>query len=312
MQSSIEWPYSAPNMDGTCNSPNTQMLITNTAPGTCVVDTLGPPYTCKQPDPYNNVERTGFHRQSNKDYAICAPSCSPTLPCPAVGADPVSGKNIQGLPVCTAYENHPNPGPNQSHNIGHCVITSPLHTSDAGSKKPQKHFEACDKIGGDNMGKVQCDVMAHSLHLTPADNMLHINDKSACEQNYTNFLNNTDEGHMIKNWLESDQTTYSKWLLNPSNWCTVDPVYPHGTYIDGTPGSANLGQCDIKQGTLPSTCSNVDCKATYEFDEFSCRKANDCCQWYLHTGPNMASVFSTGYYPINKLTPRASPRASPF
>ena len=310
MQSNIEWPYSAPNMDGTCNSPNTQMLITNTAPGTCVVQhTLGPPYTCVQPDPFSNANTHGFRKQSNKDYAICAPSCSPTLPCPSVGADPVSGKNIQGLPVCTAYENHPAPRPNQSPNIGHCIITSPLHTLEAGSKHEQQHFSECDKIGGSDLAKSHCDIMTHLLHISPADNMLHINDKSACEQHYTNFLNNTEEGQFIRSWLVNDNTIYSRWLLEPSNWCTVDPVFPNGTYIDGTQGSANEGQCDIKQGTLPSTCSNVDCKDTYEFDEFGCRRANDCCQWYLHSE---SPRWNTGYYPINKPTPRASPRASPF
>ena len=41
-------------------------------------------------------------------------------------------------------------------------------------------------------------------------------------------------------------------------------------------------QCDVKQGTLPSKCDGIDCTSNnYKYDEFSCRKESDCCQWYL-------------------------------
>ena len=64
------WNYAAPNLDGTCPNPDTQMLIRNTAPGTCILNYHPPIFTrkCMQPDPYTHGRNIGFQKQSNKDH----------------------------------------------------------------------------------------------------------------------------------------------------------------------------------------------------------------------------------------------------
>lgn len=302
------WNYAPPNSDGTCPNPDTHMLITSNAPGSCFVDGY-PPYTCIQPDPLNEANTFGFNKQTNKDYAICAPSCSSPTDCPPVGADPRSGKNLQGQPNCTFM-------PNMTEYTvkGHCVITPPIFTQ-TDPRIPNQHYDECELIGGDESYKTLCDTRAHWLHRSPADNFLHINDPATCEQQYTNFLNTNPWGQTVKSFLQDDNTRYSRWLLNPSNWCSVDPVFPKGTVVDGAVSSVTagaLGKCDVKQGTLPSSCKDVDCNSrSLEFNELECRNTNkDCCQWYLHQDPKQIINFGTGYFPINKPTPPSPPPPS--
>ena len=140
------WNYAPPNSDGTCPNPDTHMLITSNAPGSCFVDGY-PPYTCIQPDPLNEANTFGFNKQTNKDYAICAPSCSSPTDCPPVGADPRSGKNLQGQPNCTFM-------PNMTEYTvkGHCVITPPIFTQ-TDPRIPNQHYDECELIGEMNPTK---------------------------------------------------------------------------------------------------------------------------------------------------------------
>ena len=296
------WNYAAPNLDGTCPNPDTQMLIRNTAPGTCILNYHPPIFTrkCMQPDPYTHGRNIGFQKQSNKDYSICAPSCSPSSPCPDVGTDPTSNKKLQGIPVCTAYPTNPG-GTHGPPNIGHCVIVSPFEASSIPGQD-RKHYNECKSITGDDAQKILCDSRANLLHISPADNYLHI-DREACETNYTNFLNTNDYGKTIKQLLLHDNTPWSRDLLDPEKWCSNEPVYPSGTIREGAQASNNNSFCDIKKGPLPATCYDIDCLGLHYTDEFGCRREN-CCQWYI--ADENPSV-NTGYFPINKPPPPPPP-----
>jgi hypothetical protein len=302
MQSPIQWSYLPPNADGTCPyNPDTHMLITSNAPGTCFVASAHPPYTCKQPDPLNQANQNGFIKQTNKDYAICAPACSSQTDCPDIGADPRSGKNLQGQPFCTSSTDS-----TEYTDKGHCVITPPIYTQSLPGI-PDQHYDECEALGGNEMSKKLCDIMAHLLHRSPADNYLHIVDKKTCEKNYSNFLDNNPAGKRIASLLRDEDTVASRWLLEPSNWCSVDPAFPQGSVIDGSVTLAGeYGSCDVKQGTSPSSCQDVDCKSdSLLYNELGCRKNKDCCQWYLFYDNIMD--YGTGYFPINKPSPSPPP-----
>jgi hypothetical protein len=95
----------------------------------------------------------------------------------------------------------------------------------------------------------------------------------------------------------------------------VDPVFPKGTVVDGAVSAQHAGangHCDVKQGTLPSSCKDVDCNSySLAFNELECRNTNkDCCQWYLYEDPKDLLNFGTGYFPINKPTPPPPPPPS--
>jgi hypothetical protein len=309
----MSWPYSPPNVDGTCPNPDTHMLIRNTAPGTCFLNSLwhrSPPYGCIQPDPLDSSADHGFVKQTNKDYAICAPACSSQADCPPIGADPRSGKALQGLPNCTVMRP---PASRDFTAQGHCVISPPIFTQYTFDPVlPNQHFDECNEIGGDETTKNECDIWADVLHRTPADNFLHINNPVTCQKNYDNFLNTNTFGQKTKSALAGLPDKYAKWLLNSTNWCTVNPVFPQGSVTAEAVSCLTygaMGQCDVKQGTLPSSCKDVDCTSeSLRYNELDCRNTHkDCCKWNLHLDPMDNSNFGTAYFPINKPTPPPPP-----
>lgn len=296
------WLYSPPNSDGTCRHPDQQMFITRSAPGTCFTKSSITGNACNPEKPYKAASVQGYTIPTNKYYGYCAPSCKSGADCPEVGVDPTSGKRLQGIPMCTAYDGFPwNISPSPWPNVGHCVITDPYTVK---SQEYEECKRAAPKGGTD---RDLCNAAAEFLHNSPADNYLHIDNDESCQRYYSDFLQNNDYGKEISYLLESTTTPSYEWLLNPKNWCSSEPVFPMNSITDATyaGGRGSRGECNVKQGTLRSKCEGIDCASNnYKYDEFSCRRESDCCQWYLRGDPFYK--YFTSYYPLPK-TPAPTP-----
>ena len=293
------WLYSPPNTDGTCRQPDKQMFITRNAPGTCFIKS-STGNTCNPERPYNAASVYGYTLPTNKYYGYCAPPCNSVADCPEVGADPTSGKRLQGIPVCTVYDDF-RKFFDLVPNVGHCVITDPY------SAKSQEYEECMRAAPSGGTDRSLCNAAAELLHNSPADNFLHIDNDESCQRYYTDFLQNNNYGREISYLLNSGTTPSYEWLSNPRNWCSSEPVYPMNSIVDATyaGGMSSRGACDVKEGTLPSKCNGVNCRSNkYRYDEFSCRGESDCCQWYLEGDPDLK--YYTSYYPLPK-TPAPTP-----